>query len=208
MMKRVVMSLVLAGCALTSKSKPIDVRYFSADATLMSTPTRERAPTFGAKPPRVRLGRVTAGSHLSYRIVHRTSPVELGIYDDLRWTERPEDYVRRALSREMFEARPLVEAVSDGVPTLEVEVLAFEEVQRGMQRAGRVQLRYRLDGPDDVLASGVITVDRNAKGTRIDDVVAAIGTALAAASSQLADEVARVLSEHPRSPENGSTTSA
>lgn len=207
-MMKPLLCLVLASCALTSKSRPVDLRYFSADAALMSAPVRERAPLFGAPPPRVRMGRVTAGSHLSYRIVHRTSPVELGIYDDLRWTERPEDYVRRALGRELFEARPLVEAVSDGVPTLEVEVLAFEEVQRGLLRAGRVQLRYRIDGPDDVLASGVITVDRNAPGARFDDVVAAISTALAAASAQLADEVQRVLTEHPGSPENGSTTSA
>jgi cholesterol transport system auxiliary component len=200
--------IVLTACAFTSKSRPVDVRYFSADTTAMSAPVRERTPPFGARPPRVRLGRVTAGAHLSYRIVHRRSPVELGIYDDLRWTERPEDYVRRALGRELFEARPLVEAVSDGVPTLEVEVLAFEEVQRGATSAGRVQLRYRLDGPEDVLASGVITVDRNARSAQMDDVVTAISTALSGATSKLADEVQHVLAEHPRSPENGSTTSA
>lgn len=200
--------LAFTACAFTSKARPVEVRYFSADTTLMSTPVRERTPPFGARPPRVRLGRVTAGAHLSYRIVHRRSPVEVGIYDDLRWTERPDDYVRRALGRELFEARPLVEAVSDGVPTLEVEVLAFEEVQRGAASAGRVQLRYRLDGPDDVLASGVITVDRNARSALMDDVVSSISTALAAATAQLADEVQRVLSDHPRSPENGSMTSA
>ncbi|HVK87700.1 MAG TPA: ABC-type transport auxiliary lipoprotein family protein [Kofleriaceae bacterium] len=200
--------LALTACSLTSRSRPVDVRYFSADTTLMSAPVRERTPPFGARPPRLRMGRVTAGAHLSYRIVHRRSPVELGIYDDLRWTERPDDYVRRALERELFEARPLVEAVSDGVPSLEVEVLAFEQVQRGLTSAGRVQLRYRLDGPEDVLASGVITVDRNARSAQIDDVVAAIGTALAAATSKLADEVQNALVEHPRSPENGSTTSA
>jgi cholesterol transport system auxiliary component len=200
--------LALAACALTSKSRPLDVRYFSPDMSAITAPVRARTPPFGARPARLRLGRVTAGAHLSYRIVHRTSPVELGIYDDLRWTERPEDYVRRALERELFEARPLVEATDDGVPTLQIEVLAFEEVDRGAARAGRVQLRYRLDGPEDVLASGVITVDRNARGPAMDDIVAAIASALNAASSQLADEMQRVLEDHPRSPENGSTTSA
>ena len=43
--------------------------------------------------------------------MHRESAVEVDQYDTLKWTENPEDYVRRSLSRALFEDGQLEEVV-------------------------------------------------------------------------------------------------
>src|SRR4029077_4048150 len=120
---------VFTGCALLSKAAPLQPRYFSLeDGPLASNRGAAlRSPTSGAM--QLRLGRVSAGPHLRERIVYRDSDHELGYYEDRRWTERPETYLRRALARALFEERGLLRVVSGGAPTLEVELVAFEEIR-------------------------------------------------------------------------------
>jgi cholesterol transport system auxiliary component len=184
MMLSALISHGLASCALSSNAPPLEIRYFSP---VVSGP--ETVAPAHTDPIPLRLGRVTPSSHLRYRIVHRSSDVEVSLYEALRWTERPDAYVRRALERELFEVRPMTESLGGSAPTLEVEVLAFEEVRRANHRAGRIELRYQLESPTAVLASGVIAMERPAKDDRIESVVTAIGEALSAASSQLAELV-------------------
>ena len=175
---------LLAGCALTSRTPPRVVRYFApADATAPAP----RACRAGAA---VRLGAVTSIASLRDRIVHRDSAVEVAPYATLRWTERPDAYVRRALIRALYDARGVAETVGGAGPTLEVEVLAFEEL-RAPRRAGRVRLSYALRDDRVVLARGVVTVEEAAAGASIDAVVPAIGKALDAAVDQVAERVAR-----------------
>ncbi|HEX7836752.1 MAG TPA: ABC-type transport auxiliary lipoprotein family protein [Kofleriaceae bacterium] len=181
-------SICLAGCALGAKAEPLELRYFSPEPASAVAAAEARAPS-DAAPLRLRLGRITASSHLRYRIVHRDSAVAIDPYDALRWTEQPPDYVRRALSRALYEAHPLAEAISGATPTLEVEVTAFEEVVRPGGRAGRVQLRYQLHDERAVLARGVVTADRAAARADIEAVVAAIREAMDAACAELADRV-------------------
>jgi cholesterol transport system auxiliary component len=123
--------------------------------------------------------------------VRRASAVELSLSETLRWTEYPDAYVRRSLSRALFEARDLEQIVGGAAPTLEVEVFAFEEVRRGDRRAGRVALRYQLHDERAVLASGDVVIERAARGPEIELVVAAIGDAMAASTAELAERVAR-----------------
>jgi cholesterol transport system auxiliary component len=164
----------IAGCALTGKSKPIDIHYYAPVlGTAALTPPEPAM--------KVRLGRISASDHLRAPIAHRTSPVEIGVYDTRRWTDPPEIYVRRVLERELSSrGREETEEV-----TLDVEVLAFEEV-RTPRPAGRVQLRYRLRDQHGVLATGVITQAREARGSDFADVVVAIGAALDQAGVELA----------------------
>src|SRR5262245_21860046 len=127
---------VLAGCALTSKSEPRELRYFAPPTHVVAAHSQAAG---GAL---LRLGRITSTSLLRVRIVHRNSAVEVSPYETLRWTDEPEAYVRRALGHALFDGHGLEQATDALAPTLEVDVLAFEEVRNGPQRSGRVELRY------------------------------------------------------------------
>lgn len=177
--------LLLGGCALTSKATPEEIHYFSPESMDAHRAARPTEPPLA----RLRLGRLSSSANLRYRIVHRTSPVAFDAYQTLRWTENPEDYVRRSLSRALFDGGLLEQAVGESAVTLDVEVVAFEEAHRENRHLGRVQLQYRLHDERLVLASGVITVEREATGTGIEPVVSAIGAAMEAATSELAKDV-------------------
>jgi cholesterol transport system auxiliary component len=195
----VVWLLVLAGCALVSRSPALEVRYFSPEP--LPAEDAARAPRSEAPAevrPRVRLGRISPSDYLRQRIVHRATPVEIAMYQARLWTEPPDAYVRRALERSLFAQRGLDLAVGGRAVTLDVEVLAFEEV-RAPRHAGRVQLRYRLRDERTVRDTGVVTVERAVAGRGFGAVVAAIGAALGEASSRVADIVVRQLSASPAS---------
>ena len=183
--------LLVAGCALTSHTPAREMRTF----------TPERADDVTAHAPRdaratLRLGRITASANLRYAIVHRVSPYEVEPYETLRWTELPDAYVRRALSHALFDERPIAEAVSSGVPALDVELLAFEELASPSR--GRVVLRYDLHDDATVLAHGTIAIERAASAPQIEGVVAALHDALLAAASEVADRVEQALRERAR----------
>lgn len=174
--------LALAGCALTSRSAPQELRYFA--------PPVHASAVVASEGPMLKLGRVTPSSLLRARIVHRDSDVELGTYEALRWGDRPETYVRRALERALFDSHRFAQAIGGGAaPTLDVDVLAFEEVRRGTRRFGRVALEYDVRDDRRVIAHGTITTEREAAPS-IDAVVAAIGDALDASCAELARRVA------------------
>lgn len=187
---RLLLSLVLAGCALTSRSPPRELRYFTPETGVRETARAPQAPR-----AQLRMGRVTASANLRYAIVHRESSVEVEPYETLRWTERPDVYVRRALDHALFDERPLAEVVSGAAPTLEVEVVAFEEIARGAQHAGRVALRYELRDDRAVIARGTVTAERPAGTPAIEAVVPAIHAAMIAASEELAGRIERALVE-------------
>jgi cholesterol transport system auxiliary component len=127
------------------------------------------------------------------------SPIEVTPYETLQWTEEPEAYVRRALARALFDERPIDEVVSGAAPTLEVEVIAFEEVT--YRHAGRVALRYELQNDRTTIARGTISIERRATRPNIEGVVEAIGAALDAATEELADRVEAALRGPPASDE-------
>jgi ABC-type uncharacterized transport system auxiliary subunit len=181
MRARLTALLVLsAGCALTSRSTPIDVRYFALEADAASSARDE---TVAA--PKLGLGHVTSSAFLRNPIVFRKSTHEVGTYEDWRWTEYPETYLRRSLTRALFETGGFLQGLGTRVPTVDVELVAFEEVLRGNARAGRVQIGYRLHDERAVLAMGVITVERDAGRGAITAVVDAIGAALNEATARL-----------------------
>src|SRR4051812_5919368 len=89
------------GCALLSKSDVPTRRYFSPE--LLAPATRGVARSNAE----LKLGRVTASPSISERIMFRESIHEVGYYDDRLWTERPEAYLHRALTRVLFEEQGL-----------------------------------------------------------------------------------------------------
>jgi uncharacterized lipoprotein YmbA len=183
-MRLAAFALGLTACALTSKSRPLEVEYFAPTAPIGEGTVRADAST-EPEAPKVRLRRVFSGSHLRTRIAYRTSPVRLEFYEAKRWTEPPEEYARRALEQSLFERGLLV--TGGAAPELEVEVIAFEEIQ-APRHSGRVRLRYRLIDRREVVDERTIDVVRPA-GATFDSLVLAIGAALDDASARLATDV-------------------
>jgi len=123
-----VLLCALGGCALTDKSDPLEIRYFTPQSSGGSAPAQTAVPA-AAESLGLSLGRVRASAYLRERIAFRASANELGFYEGLRWTERPESYLRRALSSSLFEQRGLEQVLAGPGATLEVELISFEETR-------------------------------------------------------------------------------
>jgi uncharacterized lipoprotein YmbA len=125
------------GCALTSKGEVLSPRYFSPEpaSATRSPKTTDRL--------ELRLGQVSSASHLDERMAYRVGGAEMGFYDDQRWTENPEAYLRRALERDLFEERGLSRIVTGGAAILDIELTAFEEL-RGQPTQARVAVTFSL----------------------------------------------------------------
>ena len=183
---------MLTGCSLLSRSPPLAVRYFSPE------PARQTASeTHSHQSAKLALGELTSSANLGNRIVHRESPVEVGVYETLRWTETPDAYVHRALVRALFEQRPIEQVLEGPAPVLDVELVAFEVLRQDKSWAARVELRYRLHDERAVLARGVVTVLQPAPGASFDGAVTAVGQAMNAAADKVAADVASRLSPSP-----------
>jgi len=125
------------GCALTSKAEVVTPRYFSPEpASRVGSPKVTDV-------LELRLGQVSSASHLDERIAYRVGGAEMGFYEDQRWTENPEAYLRRALERDLFEQRGLSRIITGSAPILDIELTAFEEV-RGQPTKVRVALTFGL----------------------------------------------------------------
>ena len=182
---RAALILVLTSCALTSRSAPLELEYYTPDApaspAVSSRVVSDRA-------PRVRLGRVSLPLDMREQIFARTSAVELLKYDHRRWTDAPDVFVRSALRRALFERGALTEAATGVALRLEIDVIAFEE-RRVPYLAGHVRLAYRIIDEGDVVSRGIVDVARPACTAAFDAVVIAIGAALDEASTRVARAV-------------------
>jgi ABC-type uncharacterized transport system auxiliary subunit len=185
------------GCALMSKGEALSPRYFSPHLeSSVAAPARE------AQPLALRLGRIEPAAHVEERIAYRVSDTELAYYDDRRWTEPPEEFVRRALEEELFERRGFQRVISGAAPTLDVEVLSFEERREGHPSA-RLTLAVTLRDDRRALLDRTISVDvaiaRGAGSGKGDDadvgpaLAEAMAGALASATRQVADQVSSQL---------------
>jgi cholesterol transport system auxiliary component len=177
------------GCALLSKSEPLVPRYFSPE------PTREaRSPAAPANLA-LRLGPVTSGSEIRQNLVVRSSEHELSYSEEQRWTEKPEAYLRRALSRELFEERGARRVVSGPSLTVEVELVAFEEVHASTGTVARVTATLILHDERLVRVEKTLSfdvpVDHAAALDHSDETVRALGLALDRVVRNIADEVCR-----------------
>ena len=187
--------VTLPACALLGKNPPLVPRYF--------TPAIETPAPKSEAPPqsdqRLRLGRVEASAHLRERMAYRTSGQEIGYYNERRWTERPESYLRRSLSRSLFEIRGVTRAVSGAAPTLDAELVAFEEIKGDSHRV-RVEVVMSLDDPTLGSVQRTVTVEREVSGDDQDDptpVVQALAQALSEAVEQICDRVIERLAQLP-----------
>ena len=179
-------AVVLSGCALLGKNDPIVPHYFTPelDGDAPRAPVRSDL--------QLRLGRVEGWSHVRERMAVRSSARELFYYEDRRWTERPEIYLRRALSRTLFEERGVIASLSGRAVTLD-----FEEIEQ--PHKARMQALLVLRDDRVGLLEETITVEQPVAKTEQADqaraVVDALSQALQTGVTRIADRVVAKLSE-------------
>lgn len=181
-----------SACALTGKGNALYPRFFSPEVE-----TADVGPTPPPGPPlALRLGQVEAASHVEERFAYRVEPSELSYYEDRRWTEPPDRYLRRALERELFQRRGIRRTVSGPGATLDIELTAFEELRTPPARV-RLALSFSLHDDRQSELERHVVVERplptSSSPPSGPDVAAALSLALAAAVQTVSDQVAQGL---------------
>jgi ABC-type uncharacterized transport system auxiliary subunit len=146
------------GCALFTKGRTVEIRYFSAEAPAVAASTARPTPAATDPGLELRLARVDAASYLRDRIAYRGDGAEIGYYGHYRWADPPQSYLRRALARTLFEAHGLREIVSGSGPTLEIDLDAFEELRA--RHTARISITWRLRGDRTILRQRTLTIER------------------------------------------------
>ena len=189
------------GCALLSKSDAFVARYFTPES---AAPSGVPTASSGLE---LRLGRVNSAAYIKDKIVFRDSAYEIGYYEERRWTENPEVYVRRAVERALFDRRGVRQVVYGSGTTLDVDIVAFEEVL-APEHVGRVQLSYSMIDDRVVRFARSVTIERPiakvAGEANADATVQALSASLVDAVDALADQaVAELRAEVPAPAVNG-----
>lgn len=174
--------MLLDACALLSKGEVSSRRFFSLESPVASE--QSRLVDGGVE---LRLGRVTAGACSSELMMVRRSTFEVVFDEERRWTEPPEVFLRRALSRALFDGGAVHSVVRGKAPVLEVELLQFEEVLTPVH-VGRVGVSFTLSDERVVTAQRTFTVERPVQGNGDDAVANAIKEALEAVVERLVVE--------------------
>ena len=155
----------------------------------------ERADERAAAPlssARLTLARIEAAEHLGERIVWRRSEVELGFYDQERWTEPPARFLEVALARELFARRGLRHA-ERGAPELQLRLLAMEEILLPQHKA-RVRVWVRLVDPlREALLERWVEAEVPVAAEEAPALARAVGVALDEVVREIADAVAAAL---------------
>jgi cholesterol transport system auxiliary component len=173
-----------SACALLSKSEPMIPRYFALEPAI---PARvEPVADSGLE---MRFGGVSASAAIRDRIAYRDSTYEVSYYEERLWTDRPEAYVKRALARALLDRRGVRQILSGVGTTIEVQVVAFEEV-REPAHVGHVELSYIVFDERAVRLSRSVAVDHPIVEAKGDAEANAVVLALAQAMSAAVDTVA------------------
>ncbi len=197
-MKPLLLSLtfLLSGCALLSKGELGTRRFYSPD---LVAPAVSPSPLSNLE---LRLGRVSAAACGSEALMYRRSQFEVGFHDELRWTEKPEVYLRRALSQVLFEGSGIQSVMRGAAPVLEVELLEFEEV-RAPSHVSRVKVAWSLGDERVVWAQQTVRFERpittasgDAEGEAI---VSALSGSLQAAVEAIGQQVSAELARRSAS---------
>jgi cholesterol transport system auxiliary component len=159
------LSMPLFGCAFFTKSDPVILRYFTPESIDPRAEARGAASgvASGVASPQtsleLRLGRINAASYLKDRIAFRDRSYEIGYYEELRWTEKPEAYLRRSLARGLFEEQGIHRIVSGPGTTLDVDLDAFEEL-RSPRHVARMQVTWSLRDDERVRFEETFVIER------------------------------------------------
>ena len=193
--------LALSGCALLGKADALTPRYFSPELPHIRDAGTAASTSSQSAPLELRLGRITAASHLGERIVFRDSQYELNFYDSRRWSENPDAFLQRSLAQSLFEERGLRRIVSGTGLTLDVELTELAELKRSPPLA-RVAATYVLFDNRQVRRQASLTVElpiANGKDPA-EVLVRTLSDALAQLVARIADQVIAALPPAPLIP--------
>jgi ABC-type uncharacterized transport system auxiliary subunit len=188
--------LLVGGCAAALSAcalfrHPDAPRFFDPEpAARALAPADPARATTSVKVP-VRLGPVRNSSYRRDRMVWRASEVELGLYEDRRWTDLPSHYVERALARELYERRGISRPGAQPAVTLLADVVAFDDVVAptreayvaifvSLVAADQRQLLVREFTARSPIADGDPASVARAMGVALDDCVAQVVSAVEA----------------------------
>jgi ABC-type uncharacterized transport system auxiliary subunit len=171
------------GCALLSKSDAFVARYFTPEVA--ASPAEPSAPG----ELELKLGAVNSAAYIKDDIIFRDSTYEVRYYAETRWTENPEVYVRRAMAQALFARHGLRQIVYGRGTTIDIDVLAFEEVL-APRHVGRVMLAYSIVDDRIVRSARSIMVERPIANVPKDTAASAMVEALSAALADAADAIA------------------
>ena len=174
---------------------PLRPRFFTPEAPLTSSAT-----PVDSKGPALRLGWVRAAEHLGFRMVYREDAQVFRFYEQRRWNESPAVYLERALRRRLFVEQGLERSVDPHAPTLDVTLLAFEEVHDGKEPwLARVTLAWVLLSDTRHLGEGTVVVGE-AMGPpdklEDEDTGPLLARSLGHALERAIDELSRALRPH------------
>jgi ABC-type uncharacterized transport system auxiliary subunit len=155
------LSIPLLGCAFFTKSDPVVLRYFTPEAIGERSGPMDAARATANRQTslELRLGRVNSASYVKDRIAFRDQSYEVGYYERLRWTEKPEAYLRRALARALFQEQGVHQIISGPGPAMDVDLDAFEEL-RFPRHAARMQVTWALRDDQSVQFQQTFVVER------------------------------------------------
>lgn len=163
-------------------------RYFAPpSAAVAAGDPPADAPSTAGRP--VRLRRVRAAGYLGEQIAWRESDVEHGLYEQRRWTEFPSRYLERAMAAAL-ERTPGLRLVESGhVPTLDLELVSFDEVLAPTHEADVEVIAALRDG-EVTMFQGTFGARRPIADAEPSSAARAMGGALDAVVLQIAAQVA------------------
>jgi uncharacterized lipoprotein YmbA len=187
-------AVLLSGCALTSKADPIVLLYYSPLSAALES-SEAATPATGSARQELRLRRVTAAAHLREGLVHRESSSEYRVSERHLWTEPPADYLRRAITRQLFERQGVRRAFQGSSPTLELELTCFEELRD--QSKVRVEVVASLQVGQRAVLQETFRVEGPAKRPSDSSSRAAVAEALGKALAEVVVAIAAKVTERP-----------
>ncbi|RMG18365.1 MAG: hypothetical protein D6731_02205 [Planctomycetota bacterium] len=183
------LGLLPSGCAAVFKAEPLVPRLYEPRASEAPAPAPPRTPGLS-----LRLRTVEGADHLREQQAYRVGPNELRLYEVVLWTEKPAEYLRRALAQELFERRGLRRVRGARAATLEAELVAFEEV-RSPEPGVRLEAVFVLWSDEEALWEATLRVERGLPEgeDRHARVAEALGAALREVAAQAAEAVQAAL---------------
>jgi ABC-type uncharacterized transport system auxiliary subunit len=172
------------GCLFHDAPPP---RYYAPPSALERADDPAPVPSRSARPLRVR--HVHAAAYLTEQIVWRTSDVEYGLYEQRRWTDFPSRYLQRTLVQALDRTADVRRVATGAVPTLDVELVAFDEVLTPTHEAAVAAVATLRAADQAAIFDRTFAARRPIPDDTPSAVARAMGAALDEVVEQIASEV-------------------
>jgi ABC-type uncharacterized transport system auxiliary subunit len=178
--------LLCGGCLFHDAPPP---RYYTPPSSLVAADD----PPAQANGRPVRLRRVRTAGYIGEQICWRGSDVEHGLYEQRRWTDHPTRYLERAMDVALDRTPGLRRVESGRVPTLDLDLVSFDEVVAPTREADVEVVAVLRDPGQTLLFQRTFSARRPIPDADPDSTARAMGSALDDVVVQIASQVAASL---------------